>query len=225
MIVGGTGSRIHPLSLGVSATMCCTRRAHDDPSAGFAARSTPGATAWSTAKGRPPSSSRARQHAEARGAKILARIAGFASGFEACTPGQPFRGHGHSRGDSTRPARRANRTRRSGPRQRPRPEHRRTRSGRGHGHSRHAGRRAGRRRRRATSATWGPAPAPSKWSPAWWRFETGQVPFTLNYEQPDPACPINVVHNGPTPPSRRRPCCSIRRRWASRWRWSCADRT
>ena len=54
--------------------------------------STPIATAWSTARARPPSCWRRRQHAEARGAQILARIAGFASGFEACTPGQAFEG-------------------------------------------------------------------------------------------------------------------------------------
>ena len=36
------------------------------------------------------SCSKAAQFAEARGAKILARIAGFANAFEACTPGQPF---------------------------------------------------------------------------------------------------------------------------------------
>ena len=26
-------------------------------------------------------------------------------------------------------------------------------------------------------------------------FETGRVPRTLNYERPDPACPVNVVHD------------------------------
>jgi 3-oxoacyl-[acyl-carrier-protein] synthase II len=30
-------------------------------------------------------------------------------------------------------------------------------------------------------------------------FETGKVPFTLNYAQPDPACPINVVRDAPAP--------------------------
>jgi 3-oxoacyl-(acyl-carrier-protein) synthase len=30
-------------------------------------------------------------------------------------------------------------------------------------------------------------------------FEHGVVPPTLNYEQPDPECPINVVHGAPAP--------------------------
>jgi 3-oxoacyl-[acyl-carrier-protein] synthase II len=28
-------------------------------------------------------------------------------------------------------------------------------------------------------------------------LEHGLVPQTLNYETPDPACPVNVVHGGP----------------------------
>jgi 3-oxoacyl-[acyl-carrier-protein] synthase II len=27
----------------------------------------------------------------------------------------------------------------------------------------------------------------------------GQVPPTLNYEQPDPTCPVNVIHGAPLP--------------------------
>jgi 3-oxoacyl-[acyl-carrier-protein] synthase II len=30
-------------------------------------------------------------------------------------------------------------------------------------------------------------------------LETGEVPVTLNYETPDPACPVNVVHSSPQP--------------------------
>jgi 3-oxoacyl-[acyl-carrier-protein] synthase II len=33
-------------------------------------------------------------------------------------------------------------------------------------------------------------------------FETGRVPRTLNYEQPDPQCPINVVHGQPLETAR-----------------------
>lgn len=30
-------------------------------------------------------------------------------------------------------------------------------------------------------------------------LETGEIPVTLNYETPDPACPVNVVHGSPQP--------------------------
>jgi 3-oxoacyl-[acyl-carrier-protein] synthase II len=30
-------------------------------------------------------------------------------------------------------------------------------------------------------------------------FHEGQIPFTLNYDRPDPACPINVVSKSPAP--------------------------
>ena len=33
-------------------------------------------------------------------------------------------------------------------------------------------------------------------------FEHGLVPPTLNYEHPDPQCPINVVHGEPLPIAR-----------------------
>ena len=33
-------------------------------------------------------------------------------------------------------------------------------------------------------------------------FERGLVPPTLNYEQPDPLCPINVIHGRPLPVTR-----------------------
>ena len=31
----------------------------------------------------------------------------------------------------------------------------------------------------------------------------GQIPATLNYEQPDPACPVKVIHGEPAPSTRR----------------------
>ena len=34
-------------------------------------------------------------------------------------------------------------------------------------------------------------------------LESGRVPFTLNYEQPDPNCPINVVRGTPVEVPRR----------------------
>jgi 3-oxoacyl-[acyl-carrier-protein] synthase II len=34
-------------------------------------------------------------------------------------------------------------------------------------------------------------------------LETGEIPVTLNYETPDPACPVNVVHDTPLATDRR----------------------
>ena len=44
--------------------------------------------------------------------------------------------------------------------------------------------------RKAFSATWAQPPARSRWRPACLAFAHGQVPPTLNYDQPDPECPV-----------------------------------
>ena len=31
----------------------------------------------------------------------------------------------------------------------------------------------------------------------------GRVPRTLNYERPDPACPVNVIHGSPLPVDKK----------------------
>ena len=34
-------------------------------------------------------------------------------------------------------------------------------------------------------------------------FQKGLVPYTINYEHPDPRCPVNVIHGAPMPLTRR----------------------
>ena len=107
-------------------------------------------------------------------------------------------GPGHPR----RAGRGGHRPRGARPRQRPRPQH---------GRRPTPGRRAACRRssapavacrcsrRRATSATSAPAAARPSWRPACWRLEHGVVPATLNYEEPDPACPVHGRGGEPRP--------------------------
>ncbi|MEX2112158.1 MAG: beta-ketoacyl synthase N-terminal-like domain-containing protein, partial [Pirellulales bacterium] len=91
MIVGGTGSRVHPLSWAFRDNWMHSLR-YEQPgeiSRPFDARRDgmvygEGAAAFILER---------RSFAEARGARILARYGGFANAFEACTPGAPFGGH------------------------------------------------------------------------------------------------------------------------------------
>ena len=191
MIVGGTGSRIHPLSWAFRDNWMHSRK-HEHPaeiSRPFdAARDGmvygEGAAAFVLER---------RSFAEARGAKILARVGGFANAFEACNPGQPFEGnairsairqsiraagiepgdvgHVNAHGLSTR-------------------EHDRAEA-------------------LAIRDTLGDVPVTAPKSffgnlgagtgavellATLAAFGRGKIPVTLNYEQPDPDCPINVVH-------------------------------
>jgi 3-oxoacyl-[acyl-carrier-protein] synthase II len=195
MIVGGTGSRVHPLSWAFRDNWMHSRR-HDRPaeiSRPFDARRDgmvygEGAAAFILER---------RAFADARGAKILARVAGFANAFEACSPGQPFDGqairtairncmraagietgdvgHVNAHGLSTR-------------------EHDRAEAA-------------------AIRDTLGgvPVTAPKSFFgnlgagtgavellATLAAFGTGKIPVTLNYQQPDPDCPINVVHGCPS---------------------------
>ena len=52
-------------------------------------------------------------------------------------------------------------------------------------------------RPRATSATSAPAAAPPKLAASLLALQHGLVPATLNYEEPDPACPVPVTAGGP----------------------------
>jgi len=91
MIVGGTGSRLHPLAWTFrdNVKLLSPRVAHPEAvSRPFdAARD-----GMVYGEGAAAFVLESRRHAEARGARILARILGFANAFEACTPGQPFSG-------------------------------------------------------------------------------------------------------------------------------------
>ena len=194
MIVGGTGSRIHPLS------WCCRDNVlhsprHDNPSdvsRPFDARR----DGMVYGEGAGAFVIETRRHAEARNARILARIAGFASGFEACTPGQPFEGTAIRAAiqQSLKAAR---------------IEPRDLGHVNAHGLSTVEHDRA---EAMAIRETLGDVPVTALKSffgnlgagtgavemvGTLAAFETGQVPFTLNYEQPDPACPVNVVRDRP----------------------------
>ena len=194
MITGGTGSRVHPLSWAFRDNWMHSRRQECPAkiSRPFDARRDgmvygEGAAAFILER---------RAFAEARGAKILAHIAGFANAFEACTPGEPFGGHairaairqsmrvagiepadvGHvnAHGLSTR-------------------EHDRAEA-------------------LAIRDTLGDVPVTAPKSffgnlgagtgavellATLAAFGSGKIPVTLNYREPDPACPVNVVHGCP----------------------------
>jgi 3-oxoacyl-[acyl-carrier-protein] synthase II len=87
MIVGGTGSRLHPLAWAFRENSKLlsprTERPQEVSRPFDAARD-----GMVYGEGSAAFVLETRQNAEARGAKILARILGFANMFEACTPGQ-----------------------------------------------------------------------------------------------------------------------------------------
>jgi 3-oxoacyl-[acyl-carrier-protein] synthase II len=90
MIVGGTGSRLHPLSWA-----CRDNRLHSAQSAEPERASRPfdaRRDGMVYGEGAAALILETRQQAEARGAQVLARIAGFGCAYEACTPGRPFEG-------------------------------------------------------------------------------------------------------------------------------------
>ncbi len=194
MIVGGTGSRIHPLSWTFRDPALQSPR-YDEPtqvSRPFDARR----DGMVYGEGAAAFILESRQHALARGAKVLARVAGFANAFEPCTPGEPFQGtairaainqslrdariepadvgHVNANGLSTM-------------------LHDRVEAN-------------------AIRDTLGDVPVTAPKSffgnlgagtgaveliASLVAFQTGQVPVTLNFEQADPDCPINVVHGAP----------------------------
>jgi 3-oxoacyl-[acyl-carrier-protein] synthase II len=201
MMVGGTGSRLHPLSWAFRDNA----RQHSN--------------CWQKPEqaSRPFDASRdgmvygegaaalvleSRHHAVARGAKILARVAGFASTFEACKPGAPFAGRA-IRSAITQSLRAANLS-----------------PGEighvnAHGLSTVEHDRA---EARAIRDVLGDVPVTAPKSffgnlgagtgaveliGTLSAFETGRVPFTLNYQQADPECPINVVKDRPAEVARR----------------------
>ncbi|HEY2895247.1 MAG TPA: beta-ketoacyl synthase N-terminal-like domain-containing protein, partial [Pirellulales bacterium] len=91
MIVGGTGSRLHPLSWAFrdnEKLHSCHWEQPESASRPFDAKR----DGMVYGEGAAAFVIESRQHAAARGAKILARIAGFSSTFQACTPGAPFPG-------------------------------------------------------------------------------------------------------------------------------------
>jgi 3-oxoacyl-[acyl-carrier-protein] synthase II len=191
MIVGGTGSRVHPLSWAFRDNWMHSRR-YERPaeiSRPFDARRDgmvygEGAAAFILED---------RTFAERRGAKILGRVAGWANSFEACTPGQPFEGRAirsaiarslRSAGIGAADVGHVN----------------------AHGLSTIEHDRA---EALAIRDTLGDVPVTAPKSffgnlgagtgavellATLAAFESGEIPVTLNYQQPDPACPVNVIH-------------------------------
>ncbi|MGD9721961.1 MAG: beta-ketoacyl synthase [Pirellulales bacterium] len=200
MIVGGTGSRVHPLSWAFRDNWMHSRRFEEPEriSRPFDARR----DGMVYGEGAAALILERRAHAEARGAKILARVAGFANSFEACTPGKPFGGH------AIRAAiQNALRAAHIGP------------ADVGHVNAHGLSTREhDRAEALAIRDTLGDVPvtAPKSYFgnlgagtgavellATLVAFQTGRVPVTLNYEQPDPDCPVNVIHHRELPSNGR----------------------
>jgi 3-oxoacyl-[acyl-carrier-protein] synthase II len=195
MIVGGTGTRLHPLNWVFRDNPLLLSPRTQPPeqvSRPFdAARD-------GTVYGEGAAAFVLESHAgaKARGAKILARILGFGNTFEACTPGKTFPGQAI----------------RAAIRQSLRDAH--LEAGdvghvNAHGLSTQLHDSA---EAHAIRDVLGDVPvtAPKSYFgnlgagsgavellATLVAFETGQVPRILNYEQADPNCPINVVHTQP----------------------------
>ncbi len=194
MIVGGTGSRVHPLSWAFRDNWMHSLR-YERPgeiSRPFDAHR----DGMVYGEGAAALILERRSFAEARGASILARYGGFANAFEACTPGAAFGGHAI----------------RTAVRQALRSAHIEPADVghvNAHGLSTIEHDRA---EALAIRETLGDVPvtAPKSYFgnlgagtgavellASLVAFRTGQIPVTLNYEQPDPACPVNVIHGQP----------------------------
>ncbi|MHC4179649.1 MAG: beta-ketoacyl-[acyl-carrier-protein] synthase family protein [Planctomycetota bacterium] len=92
MIAGGTGSRVHPAYWVRGEVLQLSRRS-DDPAAAsrpFDAQR----DGMVNGEGAGAFLLETRQHAEARGANILAQVLGYAGTFEPCRNGEAPRGHG-----------------------------------------------------------------------------------------------------------------------------------
>jgi len=195
MIVGGTGSRIHPMTWAFrdNIQLCSPRTEHPEQvSRPFDADR----DGMVYGEGAAALVLESRKAAEARGAKVLARVLGFSNTFEACTPGKTFPGqairsairnalneaglspadigHVNAHGLSTQDHDRA--------------EAQAIRDMLGDvpvvamkSYFGNLGAGSGAVELMGTLAA----------------FESGQVPRTLNYEHADPECPIDVVHGTP----------------------------
>lgn len=192
MIVGGTGSRLHPLSWAFRKNVLHTSRWEQPQQISRPFDLHRDGMVYG--EGSAALVLESRQHAEARGAKILARIAGFASAFEACTPGEKFEGHAirtaikqSLRAADLSPA--------------------------DVGHVNAHGLSAVEHDRTEAAAIREllgevPVTAPKSFFgnlgagggavellASVIAVHGGQIPFTLNFKTPDPACPVNVVRD------------------------------
>jgi 3-oxoacyl-[acyl-carrier-protein] synthase II len=90
MIVGGTGSRLHPLNWAFRDHVLHSPR-HEQPEA-VSRPFDASRDGMVYGEGAAALVLESRQHAQARGARALARVLGFANTFEAATPGRPWTG-------------------------------------------------------------------------------------------------------------------------------------
>ena len=194
MLVGGTGSRIHPTTWVRNALAEVSTR-DDDPAAvsrPFDAHR----DGFVNGEGAAVFVLESIQHAQARGARVLARVIGQASAFEAPRAGRPVEGtairavlSGALRSSGLKPGEIGHVN--------------------AHGLSTVADDRA---EARAIRAVLGDVPvtAPKslfgnlgagsgavEMAASLLAFEHDLVPSTLNYEYPDPECPVNVIHGKP----------------------------
>ena len=140
MVAGGTSSRIHPTTY-VRAILCDTARQAKDPAT--ASRPFDAERCGAVyGEGSAVMVLESRQHAEARGARILGRVLGYSSGFEPHMNGSPLQGRAIKSSIENARALRPARAARHRPRERPRSQHDRKRSGRSAGHPAGPGRRS-----------------------------------------------------------------------------------
>jgi len=194
MITGGTCSRIHPTIWVRSSLLPVSRRneAPERASRPFDA----GRDGFVNGEGAAALILESREHALSRGAKILATVRGLGASFEAPQNGRPLEGVATRRAIS-----RALRTADLTPRD--------VGHINAHGMSTLDDDRA---EAQAIRAELGDVPVTALKSffgslgaaagavetvASLLALEQGQVPLTLNYERPDPACPVNVVHREP----------------------------
>jgi 3-oxoacyl-[acyl-carrier-protein] synthase II len=201
MIVGGTGSRLHPLSWAFRDNYVLHSRRSDNP-ASISRPFDAERDGMVYGEGAASFILESREHAQARGATVLGRILNSATAYEACTPGKPFEG---------RAIRTAIRQSLRGAKLEPADV----------GHVNAHGLSTVEHDRAEALAirdTLGDVPVTAPKSffgnlgagsgavelmASLLAFQTGLVPHTLNYEHVDPRCPINVVRDAPYPTTRQ----------------------
>jgi 3-oxoacyl-[acyl-carrier-protein] synthase II len=199
MLAGGTSSRIHPAVWTRSNVFPFARCGADPTTASrpFDARR----EGWVNGEGSAAFVLESRSHAEARGAKVLARILGAASRFEPQRQGAPLEGRAIRQAILAALA-----------------DARLSPAEIGHVNAHGLGTRHDDRiEAQAIRQTLGSVPVTAPKSffgtsgaacgavemvVSLLAFQHGLVPHTLNYEVPDPECPVNVVHSQPQPISR-----------------------
>ncbi len=200
MIAGGVGARVNPTSMSYRGDLDLSHRNNDPVRASrpFDA----GRDGLVNGEGSAAFILESRRHAEARGAKIIGRIVSYASGHEPVKPNQPLTGSAIRQvlNESLRCA---------------------NLMPRDIGHINAHGLSTveeDRYEAQAIRAILGDVPvtAPKSFfghlgagcgamelAASVVGVGEGEVPATLNYQQPDPACPVNVVHSAPLQTSSR----------------------